>query len=64
MTKTGTQMGTGWYMSPEQVLNKPVDIRSDVYSLGVTLYQMVSAHVPFEADSDFQIMSDHVLGTV
>jgi serine/threonine protein kinase len=60
MTKTGTQMGTGWYMSPEQVLNKPVDIRSDVYSLGVTLYQMVSAHVPFEADSDFQIMSDHV----
>ncbi len=59
-TRTGTQMGTGWYMSPEQVLNKPVDFRSDVYSLGVTLYQMVSAHVPFEADSDFQIMSDHV----
>ncbi|HEY6391942.1 MAG TPA: serine/threonine-protein kinase, partial [Bryobacteraceae bacterium] len=59
-TRTGTQMGTAWYMSPEQVLNKPVDIRSDIYSLGVTLYQMVSAHVPFEADSDFQIMLDHV----
>src|SRR5262249_12178669 len=60
MTRTGTQMGTGWYMSPEQVLNKPVDIRSDIYSLGVTLYQMLSAHVPFEGDSDFQIMSDHL----
>jgi serine/threonine-protein kinase len=60
MTKTGTQMGTGWYMSPEQVLNKNVDIRSDIYSLGVTLYQLVTGHVPFEGDSDFKIMSDHV----
>ncbi len=60
VTRTGTQMGTGTYMSPEQVLNKPVDVRSDIYSLGVTLYQMLTAHVPFEGDSDFQIMSDHV----
>ncbi|HYL77932.1 MAG TPA: protein kinase [Bryobacteraceae bacterium] len=60
MTKTGTQMGTGWYMSPEQVLNKAVDIRSDIYSLGVTLYQMLSAHVPFEGASEFEIMSGHL----
>src|SRR5450755_2541781 len=60
MTKTGTQMGTGWYMSPEQVLNKPVDIRSDIYSLGVTLYQMLTAHVPFEGTSEFEIMSGHI----
>jgi serine/threonine-protein kinase len=60
MTRTGTQMGTAFYMSPEQVLNKPVDIRSDIYSLGVTLYEILTAHVPFEADSDYQIMTSHV----
>src|SRR5580704_3710021 len=60
MTKTGTQMGTGWYMSPEQVLNKSVDIRSDIYSLGVTLYQMLSANVPFDEDSEFAIMNAHI----
>ena len=60
MTKTGTQMGTGWYMSPEQVLNKSVDFRSDIYSLGVTLYQMLTAHVPFEGTSDFEIMTGHM----
>jgi TonB family protein len=60
MTRTGAQMGTAYYMSPEQVMAKPVDIRSDIYSLGITLYEMLSGHVPFDAESDYRIMADHV----
>jgi len=60
MTQTGTRMGTVNYMSPEQIRNRPVDIRSDIYALGVTLYEMLTAHLPFESDSDFEVMSQHV----
>jgi serine/threonine-protein kinase len=60
MTRTGTQMGTAWYMAPEQVMNRGVDIRSDIYALGVTLYEMLSGRVPFESDSDYEVMTDHV----
>jgi serine/threonine-protein kinase len=60
MTRTGTRLGTLAYMSPEQIQNLPVDVRSDIYSLGVTLYQLLSGHVPFEAESEFKVMSDHV----
>jgi serine/threonine protein kinase len=60
LTKSGTQLGTVAYMSPEQIQNREVDLRSDIYALGVTLYEMLSGHIPFESDSDFQIMHDHV----
>jgi predicted Ser/Thr protein kinase len=60
LTRTGMQVGTVFYMSPEQVKGERVDLRSDIYALGVTLYEMLTAHVPFSASSDFQVLSDHV----
>jgi serine/threonine-protein kinase len=60
MTKTGTQMGTAWYMPPEQVMNRGVDIRSDIYALGITLYEMLAGRVPFDGDSDYQVMTAQV----
>lgn len=50
-TRTGTVLGSPSYMSPEQVAGRKVDGRADIFSLGVTLYQLVTGHLPFEADS-------------
>lgn len=51
LTQTGAFVGTAKYLAPEQVDGKPVDGRTDLYSLGVVLYEMMCGRVPFEADS-------------
>jgi eukaryotic-like serine/threonine-protein kinase len=60
MTRTGEVLGTPRYMSPEQVEGKPADHRSDIYSLGLILYEMVTGDVPFKGDSAFQVMYQRV----
>ena len=55
-TKTGMVLGTPSYMSPEQLSGKKIDGRSDLFSLGVTLYQMVCGQLPFTGDSMAQLM--------
>jgi len=55
-TKTGMVLGTPSYMSPEQLSGKKVDGRSDLFSLGVTLYQLLTGTLPFQADSMATLM--------
>ena len=55
-TKTGTVLGTPNYMSPEQCMGKHVDGRSDLFSLGVVLYQLCSGSLPFKGESMATLM--------
>ena len=60
LTRTGAVMGTATYFSPEQAQGMPVDARSDVYSLGIVLYEMVTGSVPFAGDSAVSVAYLHV----
>lgn len=59
-TVAGALMGTLHYMAPEQGIGKNIDARSDIYSLGVVLYEMLIGHPPFDADTPLAILMKHL----
>ncbi|MBN1579184.1 MAG: protein kinase [Anaerolineae bacterium] len=59
LTQSGF-VGSPYYIAPEQAMGEAVDIRSDIYSLGVALYEMVSGKMPFDASSPWSIISQHI----
>ncbi len=59
-TREGKVVGTPYYMSPEQASGKPVDHRTDVYALGVILYQCLTGRLPFVGDNALAVLSQHI----
>lgn len=60
LTMTGTTLGSLNYMPPEQVKGEPADARSDLYSLGISLYEMATGRLPFQGDSSYSLMAAHL----
>jgi serine/threonine protein kinase len=60
LTQTGAAMGTPEYMSPEQGLGNTIDARSDIYSLGIVLYELITGRRPFVGDTPFAVVLKHV----
>ena len=63
LTRTGLILGSLHYMSPEQVMGERVDARSDIYSVGITLYQLLTGRAPIDGSSEFAIASGHLKET-
>jgi eukaryotic-like serine/threonine-protein kinase len=60
ISRTGSVMGTAGYMSPEQALGKPATLKSDLYSLGVVLYEALTGELPYTADNPIAVSMKHV----
>ncbi len=60
MTKSGSVLGTPHYMSPEQGQGKPVDVRNDIYSLGIIFYEMLTGEKPFHGDTPALVVYEHI----
>ena len=60
LTSTGTIMGTPAYMSPEQGSGSKIDARSDIYSLGVVMFEMATGRVPYQAETPIAVVFKHV----
>src|SRR2546421_264279 len=60
LTKPGSTLGSLYYMSPEQIQGAEPDPRSDLYSVGIVLYEMVTGKRPFLGDTDYSIMAGHL----